>query len=177
LGQLPDRKACGMPRSPGVKLIIEREVVASMTTEAAARYPLETGGILMGYWRNPTSAVATVCVGPGPRAVHREETFTPDHDWHRAEVARIYRASGRLDTYLGDWHSHPDARDATLSRKDRSTLYRIASDPAARAPAAIMVVLLGEPGIWRVGVWLGRATRRCFVSRLTLTAVDAVLSD
>lgn len=98
----------------------------------------------MGY-SEPASARTVVCesVGPGPRAVHRRTRFLPDHQYHEQEAARIYLASGRIVSYLGDWHSHPRGSLA-LSVTDRRTLGRIARAPAARAPQPIMIVLAGS---------------------------------
>lgn len=117
------------------------DVLTALAAEATGAYPRETGGVLLGY-ADPTSRQAVVCafVGPGPLAVHRRTGFIPDHAHHEREVARIYAESGRVWSYLGDWHSHPDGVLA-LSRTDRRTLARIAGTPAARAPQPIMIVL------------------------------------
>ncbi|MBW3628883.1 MAG: Mov34/MPN/PAD-1 family protein [Gemmatimonadetes bacterium] len=66
-------------------------------------------------------------------------------------IARIYAASGRVDTYLGDWHTHPGA-GAYLSSTDLSTLHRIADCRTARAPTPLMIVLAGGPA-WKVAGW------------------------
>ena len=81
-----------------------------MVGEAQRAYPQESGGILMGYWVvQPTEAVITDVIGPGPGAIHRDTSFLPDAEYQADQVARRYEASGRLHTYLGDWHSHPNA--------------------------------------------------------------------
>jgi integrative and conjugative element protein (TIGR02256 family) len=79
-----------------------------MMGEAAARYPLETGGVFMGYWADDRTAVVTQAIGPGPNAYHHRHRFAPDQEWQTTEIAEYYRASGRRETYLGDWHTHPD---------------------------------------------------------------------
>jgi integrative and conjugative element protein (TIGR02256 family) len=128
-----------------------------MLEEVARKTPLETGGVLVGYWsgsslapsRNPTNstqpiarreAVITNFVGPGPRAIHRRSSFTPDHDHQAAHVAEIYRQSGTRAQYLGDWHSHPGA-DTTLSKLDKRTLKRIARSRTARCVTPLMLIL------------------------------------
>ena len=69
------------------------------------------------------------------------------------EIAEHYYASGRVETYLGDWHSHPNG-GGRLSSLDRRTLAMIAGFDAARAPRPLMAVLHGgEP--WRLAIWLG----------------------
>jgi integrative and conjugative element protein (TIGR02256 family) len=132
---------------------------------------LETGGILMGYWTDEFMIVATHCIGPGPNATHERHRFSPDHEWHVDEVARHYAASGRVETYLGDWHTHPDESCAGLSRLDRAAMRRIAASPDARAPAPLMMVLIGAPEDWRYSAWIGRLSRGP-LSRLALTPVE-----
>ncbi len=135
-------------------------VAPSMMLEASARYPLETGGVFMGYWVDATTAVVTRAIGPGPNAAHQRHAFSPDQDWQTTAIAEHYRAADRRETYLGDWHSHPDETQAYLSRKDRAVLYRIATTPGARAPTPLMSVLLGSLHNWEIATWRGRAARR-----------------
>lgn len=126
-------------------------------TEADRVAPCETGGVLVGYWARPArEVVITAVLGPGPRAVHLEERFEPDSEYHRREVARLYEASGRLHSYLGDWHTHPRS-GPWPSPLDHKTLRTIARDPGARAATPLMAILgVAEPGdsrrvllVWR----------------------------
>lgn len=120
-----------------------------METEADRTYPLETGGILVGY---PTAQGPVVIdvIGPGPNASFRRRRFVPDAAYQERQLAALYEASGRLHTYLGDWHTHPDGI-AAPSWLDRRTLHRIARSPSARAPEPIMIILTGRPGCWKLG--------------------------
>lgn len=160
--------------------------------ETHARAPLETGGVLLGYWvhrrderydapapswHSGAEVVITHALGPGPKAIHQRDAFSPDHEFHAHEVARIYAESGRMLTYLGDWHSHPTGT-ARLSRRDRTTLARIARSPDARAPHPLMLVIVADdercsrlwiahtPRIfgWTRMIGTGLLTPRIFVS-------------
>ena len=137
-----------------------------MQSEAASKYPNETGGVLLGYADSGfETIVVTLATGPGPNAIHTPTRFVPDHEFHVAEVARIYASSGRRLTYIGDWHCHPKA-SAYLSAADALTLERIAGSPDARIPSPVMVVLGGmgqsartqEDGsgkhAWHIEAWL-----------------------
>ena len=124
-----------------------------MIVEGRRSAPLETGGVLTGYWAETgDEAIVTEVVGPGPRAVHERSRFRPDTEYHEAEVARIYLASGRVHTYLGDWHTHPDG-GSYLSAADLATLRRISHSHEARAPNALMLVLGNRGDEWTVGGW------------------------
>lgn len=179
----PDAK--GERRPP--TLWLARSAHNAMLREAAARHPRETGGVLLGYTGEGEDVVVTAAVGPGPGAVHERSRFVPDHAFHRAEVERIYAASGRRWTYLGDWHSHPDAA-AYLSPTDADTLERIAGAEAARVPHPLMLILGQHGGAptgrraaegWYVGAWRFARRRALWsrVSRARPTDAHAVVCD
>jgi len=114
---------------------------SAMIAEAGRMSPLETGGILVGYHTEGDIIITTI-IGPGPRGEHGAHWFVPDQTYHEEEIARIYHSSGRMSTYLGDWHSHPKGRPR-LSLRDRRTLRRIARTPDARAPQPLMLIVSG----------------------------------
>jgi integrative and conjugative element protein (TIGR02256 family) len=115
--------------------------------------PLETGGALVGYWLSDAStAVVSDIVGPGPVAVHLEKQFVPDHCYQEKSIAAMYESSGRVVTYLGDWHTHPNG-GKYLSDQDCTTLRRIAKYAGARARHPMMALLAGGP-VWELTVWV-----------------------
>lgn len=128
--------------------------------EADRLYPQETGGVFLGYWDVAgRDAVITGIIGPGPDAIHRSHGFIPDYAYQEAQIAEQYEASGRRHTYLGDWHTHPDAEHTRLSWRDRRTLGRIASSPEARSPVTLMGVMTGRPEDWTATIWKGEQRR------------------
>ncbi|MBU1057620.1 MAG: Mov34/MPN/PAD-1 family protein [Proteobacteria bacterium] len=83
-------------------------VLDQIRNEAESKTPLETGGLLLGYWSaDNNNVVITDMVGPGPLAKHRKFTYKPDYSFHQQEMKRIFNENGGMSTYLGDWHSHP----------------------------------------------------------------------
>ncbi|MDT0275541.1 Mov34/MPN/PAD-1 family protein [Blastococcus goldschmidtiae] len=133
--------------------------------EAQRAFPLETGGLLLGWSTCPGSVVITQVIGPGPDATHRSTSFTPDAAWQEAQLADAYEQAGRRLQYLGDWHTHPRGT-ARLSSTDRATLRRIAAHADARAPYPVMALLAGGP-LWQVVV-RQQIRRRRPLWRLTL---------
>lgn len=137
---------------------LPRLVLQEMIDEADRAYPDETGGVLMGYWASPfDEVVVTHVIGPGPGAVHRRSKFVPDSAYQQEQITRHYERSRQLETYLGDWHTHPRS-GARLSRIDRRTLWRIAAAPEARAPAPLMAVL-SHKASWNLRIWRGTRVR------------------
>ncbi len=139
---------------------ISQATLVEMTSEANKKTPSETGGVILGYWANKlTEVVITQATGPGPTAVHELRTFIPDSDYHETKISELYERSGRLITYLGDWHTHPSGY-SDLSRRDRTTLKSISAHPAARAPVPLMAILVRKQD-WNLHLW-GLFPRRIF---------------
>jgi len=111
----------------------------------------ETGGVVMGYWVGDREVVITAATSAGSRATHREDGYEPDVDHDQREIARIYQESGRLHTYLGDWHTHPLGAPVPSST-DRRTVEEIATDPDYRAPNPLYAIVATP--------WHGVASRR-----------------
>lgn len=137
-----------------MRLWLPDAVRIDIEREASSKYPLETGGVLLGYW-NEHEVVVTSASGPGPNAQHRRMRFKPDHDFQQSWIDRHYRRSKGIETYLGDWHTHPDARIATPSWMDRATVRRVARSEYARAPRPLMMILAGSPEAWAEDAWVG----------------------
>lgn len=140
----------GMPSRIGTAWIDVR-ALDELFRESARAFPLETGGVLMGYQVGGDTVVTTI-VGPGPAAQHRRTSYLPDHEYQELEIARIYRDSGRVFTYLGDWHTHPNG-GLRLSATDTSTLKTISAHAAARLHRPVMMIAVGRNDDWKIGGW------------------------
>jgi len=127
--------------------------------------PNETGGILMGYWSAGNAVVITHAIGPGPGARHTPYAFYPDVIFHDSEIERVYTESGRLSTYLGDWHTHPHGANS-MSQRDRKTLLNIASAPEARASKPLMAIL-SIRGDCSLAVWYWEGKHLLWKSRVS----------
>lgn len=134
------------------------EALRELVTNAGLSEPIETGGILIGYWTaNREHVVVTHVVGPGASAIHRPRSFEPDPDFHQAETARLYTESGRRYGYLGDWHSHPRG-GCRPSTRDKRTLRRIARSDSARAQQPLMGILFSpRESEWALALWMWAA--------------------
>jgi integrative and conjugative element protein (TIGR02256 family) len=124
--------------------LVRRIVVAA--TRAGGH---ETGGMLVGYEGADRAGemVVTQLIAAGPRAKRGEFDFNPDGRWQRGELARVYQASGRLETFLGDWHSHPHGLPLP-SETDVKTAARTATNERARAPRPLTMIVGREKEEW-----------------------------
>lgn len=145
-----------------IKAWIARRSVSRICSEARRKFPLESGGLLIGYWCSDRECVVRHITTAGPKAKHYKTRYVPDVNYDTMQVARFYNSSDGSDTYLGDWHSHPNTRQPCLSAKDQQALSNIATSEEARAPRPLSLICAGEPGAWRVAVWMGEMTTSLF---------------
>lgn len=127
-------------------------------SEAQRSFPLETGGLLLGWSTGPSAVVISHVIGPGPGANHQATSFLPDAPWQQNRLDHAYEAAGRRLQYLGDWHTHPQGA-CQLSSTDRATLRRIARHAEARVSHPVMAVIAGGP-LWKVAVHRHRRGHR-----------------
>ncbi|HLN24851.1 MAG TPA: M67 family metallopeptidase [Patescibacteria group bacterium] len=117
-------------------LLIGADVLADIAAAAAAAYPLECCGLLVGCddaagWR-VTRWQPAANVHPSPR-----RHFELDPAVHIALLRQLREAAG-IERLLGHVHSHPDApaepsaRDRALAH-DREMLWMIVSSTATQA--------------------------------------------
>lgn len=156
-------RAASSPKMPDLQPLIhvQRQQLDQMLVEGRRTFPLETGGVLMGFVGVDCTVVTSV-VGPGPRAIHRRRSFMPDAGWQQERVAELYERSGRRDTYLGDWHTHPGGT-TRASITDWLAALTIARSRAVRCPNPVIIVLaLSAAGALSVGAyrWNRRKLRR-----------------
>ena len=143
-----------------------------MALEAEAKAPLETGGILMGYFDQPGNVpVILVATGPGSQAVHLRNYYRPDYEFDESQIATIYKKFSKRITYLGDWHVHP-APFAALSYRDKRTLRRIAKCKSARIDKPLMLIL-SHNDQWEVTIWQGMLYKSyVWTNRLSTVELD-----
>ncbi|HEU4329026.1 MAG TPA: Mov34/MPN/PAD-1 family protein [Roseiflexaceae bacterium] len=130
----------------------EIHIVATALTfiqqESQRSFPFESGGILIGRVEQG-SILVTHATGPGPRAIHSPRRFVRDGDYTQQALNAQLQASGGLDDYLGEWHSHP--LSVGPSPQDRESMRWISGNPHYQQPAPIMLLCQRESqGSWTV---------------------------
>ncbi|MGY4498052.1 integrative and conjugative element protein (TIGR02256 family) [Bradyrhizobium sp. GM24.11] len=126
----------------------------ALRAEADRLYPSETGGVLIGYWADDHNVVITTGKGPGPAAIHGRYSYEHDHVWEAAQIAIQYQRSERLQVYVGDWHTHPDALSGHFSTTDKRSLRCLLRSRQTRLSRTLMVVLFGSLHDWRLDFWV-----------------------
>jgi integrative and conjugative element protein (TIGR02256 family) len=88
--------------------------------------------------------VVTDAISAGPRAVRGRVRFAADGEWQQRRLEDLYEASGRITTFLGDWHTHPRG-GVRPSQADRRTFRAVAKESDARTKFPLMLIL----GLWQ----------------------------
>ena len=153
------------------KAWLNKTALESLSIEAKAKYPLETGGVLMGYFGEPGNIPVIIYASvPGSNAIHLRNYYRPDQKFDESLIATIYKESGRQLTYLGDWHTHLAPIDK-LSYKDRKTLKKIAMYKSARVNTPLMLILSYHCQ-WKASIWQGNLIRKsCWRKRLVTNSL------
>jgi len=124
------------------KCWIDTQAMMSIMAKAKEKYPLETGGVLIGYHKGQ-DVIITDIIGPGHGAIHEQFYFEGDTDWQKIKMDEIYDATdGRL-RYLGDWHSHPDG-PINASPLDLEAMKIVRDAPEALTPEPLMLIIGGD---------------------------------
>ncbi len=121
----------------------KKEAFDLLYNEAMEGYPLETGGVFIGYHTSKIESVVTHVIGPGPDALHLTDSFIPDQTFHEEELSNHFHNTNGMEVYLGDWHTHPKD-DVYLSRLDKKTLKKIAKFKDSRLENPFMGVFGSE---------------------------------
>lgn len=115
-----------------------RVVVADMIKqESQERYPLETGGILIGKIEGDRVIVAHG-VGPGPNAIHEPAKFLRDGEYAQQQLDTYVAMSEGDDDYIGEWHSHPIPVGPSL--RDRESISWISTRPAYNQKEPVLIL-------------------------------------
>jgi integrative and conjugative element protein (TIGR02256 family) len=121
------------------QLWISETAFRDMVEEANRTYPMETGGVLVGYFGESGEPVVFAAIGPGPNAAHLKSRFMPDHTWQCEQLEDLFQKSSGTWVYLGDWHTHPDS-SPKMSQLDKRTLRSIAKYKQAENPQPLMLI-------------------------------------
>ena len=166
-----------VPLDAGYEVRISRPALRQMLAECRRGERLrgrsvETGGTLFGEIDDACRVIwVDDATGPPP-----DSSLSPLHFEHGVQglsaVIDYHRnRSGRVSSYLGMWHCHPDGQ-AAPSPTDQASTHVLVSAQAGGRPRALMLILGAAPTRW--SEWLaGDAMPDMYadlISRTSLTA-------
>lgn len=157
---------------------IAESCLATMHQLAEEKFPLETGGMLIGYIASTSEPVVTSIIGPGSNAKHRCFKFVPDGIYQQSMLEAHFKAADGRETYLGDWHTHPKGTPA-LSYLDKCTLARIAKEPQSQISQPIMIILGDGKDEWHLNAVRFHSTEKKLMFKIhrTTSLVPIIYSN
>ena len=124
--------------------LVPDEVLATVTRYATGpEAEREAGGILIGAYRGEHLEV-TGCTEPMPMDTRRRSLFDRKDPGHQRAAMAAWSSSLRTETYVGEWHTHPEARPSPSST-DLATWASIMNK--TRFP--ILFLIGGSQMIWK----------------------------
>ena len=127
-------------RSPDgrFRLVISHCRLSGMCDLCSKSHPLETGGVLTGYYNEGhDTAIVTGAGGPPPDSERGRTRFYRGTQGLGQVLADLWR---KREHYLGEWHYHPGG-SAQPSAADVRQMQDIAKDDDAHCPEPILLVI------------------------------------
>jgi integrative and conjugative element protein (TIGR02256 family) len=105
--------------------------------ECSLRYPMETGGILVGRFKEEQAEIVEA-IGPGPNAQHASHFFKRDGQFAQTQLDLAYeKFVGQYD-YVGEWHSHCAVQGP--SSTDIQSIAWISTNASYRQPHPLLLI-------------------------------------
>ena len=115
----------------GGYLLLEEEVERFLSPYlGASERMLEAGGILIGSYRGPHVHIRT-CTVPLVADVRCPTLFDRKDAGHQCAALRAWRRSGGTETFVGEWHTHPEPHPepSPLDRETWAAVLRKSAQP------------------------------------------------
>lgn len=130
------------PLSEGQVLIEGGVLVRLNAYRQRAWSDAEAGGLLLGFRRGPHLHV-TACTLPFPTDRRTRTSFNRECAGHAKIAYEFWQESGERMDYLGEWHSHPEAKasPSSIDLHEWRTLLRNQS-------SALLFLILGTRQDW-----------------------------
>ena len=118
----------------------------SLIAEAGwAKYPKETGGILIG-WQLGRIFYIETAIGPGPNAIHKNNGFKRGGDFSQSQLDSIVLETHGQWDYLGEWHSHP--HNVGPSSIDNNSMKKVQTSPEFNMLQPILGLIINDRRVW-----------------------------
>ena len=125
-------------------LLISQCRLNDLHTFSAAAHPLETGGILIGYYNcQHDTAVITEVIGPPADSVKERTRFYRGVRGLQPVLDDRWQQRGY---YLGEWHCHPNGSPEP-SLADLRQMRGIANDVSLQCPEPLLIIVGSERAI------------------------------
>jgi integrative and conjugative element protein (TIGR02256 family) len=120
------------------EVILSKEALSMILAESSKYPDVETGGILLGYYKKG-KAVVTRATRGGSKAKRSRLHFRLDEKFANAEIVRAWRETHGRIYYLGEWHKHP-LSILQASSTDKRSMEQISLDRKLHCREPILII-------------------------------------
>ncbi|MBZ9813833.1 Mov34/MPN/PAD-1 family protein [Mesorhizobium sp. CA7] len=132
-----------MTPGDGRFILIHAEIIGLIESSVERGHPSrEAGGILLGSYRGDHIEVSGFTT-PYPQDRRSFALFDRIDPLHQSSALRTWQQSTGTDTYIGEWHTHPEASPSP-SWLDRRTWRKLIN----RSHAPMVFAIGGFSDIW-----------------------------
>lgn len=148
-------------------VVVERHCFEEMVRLARRHFPNEVGTALVGSYSDDGHVARITGLAPVTADSRGARTaFERGVRGLRDFLARLFRRSGGLEHYVGEWHSHPGGSAFPSSTDERNTM-GVARDAGAQCAECILLIVAVDPDHADVGAWVfSRERGRVDLARL-----------
>lgn len=163
----PPNQDLQFARPGGGLLLIKPEPLAVlMSYRQLSSADLEAGGVLLGrYLLDNDDVIVDQATVPGPRDKRSRFGFFRHKHWHQAHIQRAWEESNHTTTWLGEWHTHPEAYPTPSWVDKRDWRRRLRKDQYEEVLFFLIV------GIEAIHAWEGNSGNKHIIE-LQETRVD-----
>lgn len=124
-------------------VVVERHVIDILSRHVQTGRAFEAGGILIGSYRGPHVEVSE-CTVPMPGDQRLRHMFDRKDPGHERAARDAWRRSHHTQTYVGEWHTHPEDHPSPswLDRRTWSNVMRNHRD------GPVLFLIVGRQEFW-----------------------------
>jgi integrative and conjugative element protein (TIGR02256 family) len=136
----------------GLRVVWDEGLRTKMRDMREKGLPKETGGVLLGYFDMPNDSVYVVDAMPAPSDSERGSgEFIRGVEGLEAAVEEVSRRTGKVVTYVGEWHSHPRGVAPLPSSWDIDLMVHLATLLHQDGLPALMLIVGDSREQWLIG--------------------------
>ena len=129
------------------RVTLDDGLLRTLHTMRVRALPLETGGILVGYFDVKIRTLFVVDAFPAPKdSLATETEFTRGSDGLNEILTNCAKKTANIVCYVGEWHSHPDSSSTQPSSFDNVLADYLGEEMKHEGLPALMLIV-GETGI------------------------------
>ena len=136
----------------GAYLLISSKVVRTLKSYSqVGRSTFESGGLLVGMIRSPHLEITEIS-SPSPSDIRSRYSFERICKSHIEVVRSSWRRSMGYETYIGEWHTHPERHPKPSATDLRSW------NVGLPKKKKLILMIVGTESLW-VGLWTGSGVK------------------